>query len=167
MKINLGKKLLLVLTASVSMLTVCDNPSNANNNSAPSSFLKPQVKDTTSQKSQLPDSVTGVYAKSSAHCEAWSYLWEISSEIMEEGNVAYPSYANVNTITLRDGGYDISADSFGMEFTVKEGSKSKLLEEDRRYRIVPDPQGNKIKLSVEDLISGRLVQRDLVRCKKL
>ena len=165
MKTNLGKKSLLVLIASMSMFSICNNPSSANSG-VPSSLLKPQVEDTTSQKSQLPDSVTGLYAESSADCRAGSYSWEISSEMMEWVDVAYPSYAQVNTITLQDDGYEISADSFGLELTLKEGLKSKLLKQDRRYRIVPDPQGNKIELSVEDLVSGRSVAKDLVRCRK-
>ena len=148
------------------MLATHNNPSSANSNVSPS-LPKPQVESTISQISQLPDSVTGVYAESSAHCEVRSYSWKISSEIMERTDVAYPSYAHVNTITLQGDGYNISADSFGLEFTLKKGFKPKLLKRDRQYRIVPDLQDNKIKLSVEDLTSSESVSKELVRCQKL
>lgn len=149
----------------MSMFTACNKPGNANSGMR-SSLSKPQIEDTTSHSSQLPDSVTGVYAKSSADCKVGSYSWKISPEMMEWVDVAYPSYAHVNTITLQDDGYEINADSFGLELTLKEGLKSKLLKRDRRYRIVRDPQSNKIELSVEDLASGKSVSKDLVRCHK-
>ena len=165
MKTNFGKKLLLVLITFISMLTVYNNPSNANSNVLLNS-PKSRVKYSASKKSQLPNSLTGVYAESLSHCKAGSYSWEISSEIMEEGSGTYSNYAHVNKITLQDGGYNISADSFSIEFTLKEGFKPKLLKQDRRYRIVPDQKDNKIELSVEDLTSDGSMERNLVRCKQ-
>ena len=166
MKTNFGKKSLLVLTAFISAIATYNNPSNAKSNVS-SSLPKPQVESTISQISQLPDSVTGVYAESSAHCKVGSYSWKISSETIEWVSVAYPSYAHINTITLQENGYNINADSFGLEFTRKEGLKSKLLKQNRQYRIVPDLQDNKIKLSVEDLTSSESVSKELVRCQKM
>lgn len=55
MKTNLGKKSLLVLITSVSVLTACNNPSNGNR--AIASSLEPQVEDTTSFQSQSDSAI--------------------------------------------------------------------------------------------------------------
>lgn len=150
MKTNFGKKSLLVLIALTSILTACNNPSN--DNSATESSSKPQ----------LPDSVTGVYGANSEDCEARSGLINISSKKM---STKY-GYDTVNTITLRDDGYDISTDSFGF-FPLPHTKEEKitLIKEDRQFRIVPDPQGNKIEFSAENTNNGELIPRDLVRCE--
>ena len=163
MKTNLGKKSLLVLIASVSMLTACDNSSDANR--ATAGLPKPQAENASSQPSRLPDSVTGIYADSPAFCEVKDYSWEITPTKLIYRPSVVRNVSNITAVASRDGVYDITADSYGIESTEEE-LKFVLHKKNRRYQIVPDPQGNKIELSVEDLIDGGPVPRDLVLCKK-
>ena len=110
MKISFGKKSLLVLIASASMLTACNNPSNSQN--APSSSSQSPVEDTTSGNSQLPDSMNGKYAYDYADCSADADTVTISSKAISFGE--YTGEGIVDKVTSGEGYYDVTYDVTGM-----------------------------------------------------
>ena len=134
MKTNFARKSLLVLITSVSMLAAYNHLSNGSR--ATASSPQPQAKNTSSQQSQLPDSVTGVYGASSEACSAGDKI--IISPTMIASIIPPTTIANgndisnfgiVDTVTFgEDGYYDVTiVDSSLNEEDIFDSAKLRLV----------------------------------------
>ena len=145
MKTSFGKKSLLVLIASASMLTACNNPSNSQN--APSSSSQSPVEDTTSGNSQLPDSVNGTYALAEEGCSAKTVT--ISSKGI---NLGQAFTGIVNKVTSGDGSYDVTYDLTGMWSDEKDPSNNLM-----KLRLAPLSRGEGLVLQEFDETTDTLI----------
>ena len=103
MKISLGKKSLLVLIASASMLAAYNKPSNSQN--APLSSSQSPVENTTSENSQVPEHLTGTYDLSDGSCGADTMTISSKALNSDEDN---EEVAVVKEVTSGDGYYDVT-----------------------------------------------------------
>lgn len=102
---------------------------------------------------RLPNSVTGKFDRTQAQCSERITMSRLT--ISQEKLDFYYGYATVNTVTFRDGGYDISATLFQLEGQVE------VRPEAVEYRIEPDVQDGDIRFGA---VSLNREPSPLVRC---
>ena len=111
----------------------------------------------TATEVQLPNSVLGTFDRTQANCSEGMTTSRLT--ILQEKLDFYYGYATVDTVTFRDGGYDISATLFHLE------GVEEVRPEAVEYRIEPNAQGDEIALRYVSQ-QGR-APSPLVRCDEL
>lgn len=109
----------------------------------------------TTTRTQLPNSVTGKFDQTQAKCSERITMSRLT--ISQEKLDFYYGYATVNTVTFRDGGYDISATLFHLE------GQLEVRPEAVEYRIEPDVQDGDIRFGA---VSLNREPSPLVRCNE-
>jgi hypothetical protein len=105
---------------------------------------------------QLPNSVIGTFDQTQADCsEPTMTRLSISQDKLQ----FYYGYATVDTVTFRDGGYDVKTTYFHLEGVVE------VIPRTVEYRIKPNAQGDEIQFAANDIPKG--TSPPLVRCDEL
>ena len=112
--------------------------------------------DTSSEAVQLPESVLGTFDTTQANCSENITVPRLTTT--QDRFDFYYGYANVDSVTFRDGGYDIDATLFQQEGQVE--VRPSAVE----YRIEPQEQDNGIQFARESLPEGASSPLSLVRC---
>lgn len=111
---------------------------------------------TSSEDIQLPESVLGTFDTTEGNCSENITVSRLTSA--QDRFDFYYGYANVDSVTLRDGGYDIDATLFQQEGQVEVRPTAV------GYRIEPHEQDDGIQFARESLPEGASSPSSLVRC---
>lgn len=112
--------------------------------------------DTSLEDVQLPESVMGTFDTTQTNCSKTITVSRLTTA--RDRFDFYYGYANVDSVTFRDGGYDIDATLFQQEGQVE--VRPTAVE----YRIEPYEQDDGIQFARESLPEGASSPSSLVRC---